>query len=86
MKKNEIKVGRYYARMTRRGKEPKRVVRQVINEGREFRLYSSQGEDDCLRYKVVEGIAQRKEGNTTRRSMAKWAEEDVTDEFEQKNA
>jgi len=71
MKKEEIEVGKTY----HNGKTGRSYQeRQIIGQGADFKLYSSQAENDCFRYRVVKGgRANISEGNITRVAMATWA-------------
>lgn len=82
MKKSGIRLGRYYARIDKRGK---RVVRRVVDEGPQYKLYEGVQSDDCLQYEVVEGQTKATEryNVSTRVSFAAWAQTDVTHEFDQ---
>ncbi len=74
MKKSEIQVGRKYT-------DGKGNVREVTAEGRQFSLFSSQEDSDCLQYKLI----AKKRGpflvgtlcNCTRTAFAAWAKKEV---------
>lgn len=70
MKKSEIEVGKTCT-------DGKGSVRLVLAEGSDHRLYPTQTEHDCLRYRLLEKkLGPDKVGderNCTRRSFAAWA-------------
>jgi hypothetical protein len=73
MKIQEIKLNGIYT-------DGKGNVREIVSEG-EFKLYSSQKETDCLRYKLVKKF--KGPGtvncyyNATRKHFAKWAQSKI---------
>lgn len=70
MKRSEIELGKTYHNGT-----PGTYYqeRQIIGQGDEYTLYTSQVGIDCFRYRVVKGRANTSEGNITRAAMAAWA-------------
>ena len=74
MKKSSIKVGTAYA-------DGKGSIRLVIAVGPEYKLYSGQGNSDCLRYRLIAKklgpFSVGSEQNCTRISFASWAKKIV---------
>jgi hypothetical protein len=74
MKKTDIQINKKYT-------DNKGNVREVIGVGSDFKLYNTQQNDDCVRYRVV----AKKKGpnmigdccNSTRISFANWAKTEV---------
>lgn len=74
MKKSEIVLGGHYSN----GKEGRWYsVRKVIDEGPQCKLYAEVKDNDCIRYRVIEGRGKGREGNMTRAAFAAWAKERV---------
>jgi hypothetical protein len=74
MKREQIKVGNKYT-------DNKGNIREVLNIGSKFLLYSGQANNDCLRYKL---IAKKRGpnpigyvGNCTMIAFCSWAKKEV---------
>jgi hypothetical protein len=73
MKKSEIKKGGFYS-------DGKLGVREVLDEGAQYKLYDAVTDTDCLRYRVLSGQAgspNEQHGNMTRTSFATWAKAEI---------
>lgn len=73
MKKSEIKKGRFYS-------DGKLGLREVVDEGPQFKLYENVSDVDCLRYRVLSdqsSTAIQQQNNMTRTSFAAWAKSEI---------
>lgn len=66
MKTSQILINRYYTNGNGQ-------IRKVVAEGSDYASHTGQFDHDCVRYEVVEGPQKGRQGNTTRRSFARWA-------------
>lgn len=73
MKKVEIGKGRFYS-------DGKFGLREVLDEGPQYRSYEGLENDDCLRYRCLNAKSSSDVGlerNSTRAAFAAWAKEEV---------
>ncbi|CAI9911999.1 TPA: hypothetical protein L4F62_004126 [Pseudomonas aeruginosa] len=73
MKKAEIGKGRYYS-------DGKIGLREVLDEGPQYKLYDGVEDDDCLRYRCLNAKAATdigQESSSTRTSFAAWAKAEI---------
>ena len=73
MKKTEIGKGRFYS-------DGKLGLREVLDEGPQYKLYDAVSDVDCLRYRVLNAqssFATEQQGNMTRTSFATWAKHEI---------
>lgn len=73
MKKSQIGKGRFYS-------DGKEGVREVLDEGPEYKLYNGVEDDDCLIYRCLSARNASdigKERNSTRTAFATWAKLEI---------
>jgi hypothetical protein len=73
MKRSEIKKGGFYS-------DGKQGLREVVDEGPQYKLYDAVSDSDCLLYRVLNGQAgspNEQHGNMTRTSFATWAKHEI---------
>jgi len=73
MKKSEIGRGRFYS-------DGKLGLREVLDEGSQYKRYAGVEDDDCLRYRCLNAKSSSdigQEANSTRIAFAAWAKEEV---------
>lgn len=73
MKKAEIGKGRFYS-------DGKIGLREVLDEGPQYKLYDGVEDDDCLRYRCLNAKAATdigQESSSTRTSFAAWAKAEI---------
>lgn len=73
MKKVEIGKGRFYS-------DGKIGVREVLDEGPQYKFYEGVEDTDCLRYRCLSAKASTdigQEANSTRTSFAAWAKQAI---------
>lgn len=72
MKKSEIGKGRFYT-------DGKLGVREVLDEGPQFKLYEGVEDDDCLRYRTLNAKSSTDTGESscTRVAFAAWAKTEL---------
>lgn len=77
MKRDALQVGKSYT-------DGRGNVRHIIGSGPAFKLYSSQADTDCLRYRQEAKVSGPNllghEYNSTRTSFAAWAKSEVHEE------
>lgn len=73
MKKSQIGKGRFYS-------DGKVGIREVLDEGPQYKLYEGVEDDDCLRYRCLSAKSASdigQEQNSTRTSFAAWAKLEI---------
>lgn len=76
MKKSEIAKSRFYA-------DGKLGLREVVDEGPQYKLYEAVEDTDCLRYRCLSAKVESdvgQEANSTRVAFAAWAKQEVPGE------